>query len=197
MKALFFVSSTIIFLCQLSMAYTVEKVGKTEVIFKLDGQAVAKDQQYYIVDKAGKKKALVQVSVFNSSQAKAKLIKGSVAEVTSGMMLTALRSPASTPDGSGDSAAQIVTKPLKAKNSWGVLGSYMMNSMSTKFSFASTNQTANMTGTGFGALGYYDFGLNKDLQIRTSGGIEQFAAKQQKDAAVCNSTTECNVSISG
>lgn len=179
----------------ISFSQTVSKVGKTEVLFSLEGNTVENDQEFYIVDGNGKKKALVKITKFNSKQAIAKILKGKVEDVKLGMK-TAERSPANI--GETTMAATTNTKLLKPRNSWGAMGSLMMNSMNAKFSYNGTNQTAAMSGSGFGALGYYDFTINKDLQFRGASGIEQFSAKQQKDSAICQkgSSTECNVNIS-
>lgn len=179
----------------ISFSQTVSKVGKSEVLFSLEGNPVENDQEFFIVDGSGKKKALVKVTKFNSKQAIAKVLKGKVEDVKIGMKV-AERSPANI--GETTMAQPSNNKLLKSKNSWGAMGSLMMNSMNAKFSYNGTNQTASMSGSGFGALGYYDYTINKDLQFRASGGIEQFSAKQQKDSAVCQkgSSTECNVNIS-
>lgn len=178
-----------------SFSQTVSKVGKTEVLFSLEGNTVENDQEFYIVDGSGKKKALVKITKSNSKQAIAKILKGKVEDVKLGMKI-AERSPANI--GETTMATSSNTKLLKPRNSWGAMGSLMMNSMNAKFSYNGTNQTAAMSGSGFGALGYYDYTINKDLQFRGATGIEQFSAKQQKDAAICQkgSSTECNVNIS-
>lgn len=179
----------------ISFSQTVSKVGKSEVLFSLDGNAVESDQEFFIVDGSGKKKALVKVTKFNSKQAIAKVLKGKVEDVKVGMKV-AERSPANI--GETTMTQPSNNKLAKSRNSWGAMGSLMMNSMNAKFSYNGTNQTASMSGSGFGALGYYDYTINKDLQFRAAGGIEQFSAKQQKDAAVCQkgSSNECNVNIS-
>ncbi|MCK6598027.1 MAG: hypothetical protein L6Q37_06650 [Bdellovibrionaceae bacterium] len=177
-----------------SYSQTVQKIGKTEILFQLNDRAVEKDQEFFVVDSTGKKRALVKVTVFNSQQAKAKIIKGKVEDIKVGMRI-ADRSPANIGE---TTTAQGLPSGLKSKYSWGALGSYMMNSMNAKFSYNNTNQTASMSGSGFGALGYFDYTLNKDLQIRALGGLEQFSAKQSKETAVCAKGTsgDCNVSIS-
>lgn len=177
-----------------SFSQSVTKIGKTEVIFNLEGLNVENDQEFYIVDDAGKKKALVKVSQFNSKQAKAKVIRGKVADIREGMRISE-RSPASVGE---TTMSPSPTKSLRPRNSWGAMGSFMMNSMNAKFSYNGANQSAAMSGSGFGALGYYDYTLNRDLQFRGAMGIEQFSAKQQKEVAVCQkgASTECNVNIS-
>lgn len=179
----------------ISFSQSVSKVGKSEILFSLEGNTVEADQEFYIVDGNGKKKALVKITKFNAKQAIAKIIKGKSEDVKLGMKI-AERSPASV--GETTTATPSNTKFLKPRNSWGAMGSLMMNSMNAKFSYNGTNQTAAMSGSGFGALGYYDYTINRDLQFRGATGIEQFSAKQQKDSAICQkgSSTECNVNIS-
>ncbi len=177
-------------------AYTLEKTSANAVIFQLDGKPVSANQDFYIVDQNNKAKVLVRVEKFTSKQAKAKVVKGNIANAQVGMSLRPVRSPASVP-AEGQMAAQITTRSTKPRNTWGFMTSYMMSSMNAKFSYNGTNQTAAMSGSSIGLLGYYDYTLNKNLQVRGIGGLETFDAKQAKDAAVCEKGTskECNVKI--
>lgn len=180
----------------LSHAYTLEKTSATAVIFQLDGKPVTANQDFYIVDQNNKARVLVRVEKFTSKQARAKVVKGNIANTQIGMSLRPVRSPASIPT-EGQMAAQITTRSMKPKNTWGFMTSYMMSSMNAKFSYSGTNQTAAMSGSSIGLLGYYDYTLNKNLQVRGMGGLETFDAKQAKDVAVCEKGTskECNVKI--
>lgn len=177
-----------------SYSQSVQKIGKTEILFTLEGTTVENEQEFFVVDEGGKKKALVKIIAFNSKQAKAKILKGKVTDIKEGMKLSQ-RAPANVGE---TTMAQPTSKLLKSKNSWGAIGSYMMNSMNAKFSYNGVNQSASMSGSGFGALGYYDYALNKDLQFRGSLGMEQFSAKQEKESKVCDkgASAECNVNIS-
>jgi hypothetical protein len=179
-----------------TLAYTVHKAASTGVIFQLDGQPVSNNQDFYIVDENNKAKVLVRVEKFNSTQAKAKLIKGNIGQVQPGWNLRPVRAPASVPDGS-QVASQIPTKLGKPRNAAGFMLSYMMSSMNAKFSYNGANQTAAMSGSSIGTLGYYDLTLNKNLQVRAMGGLETFDAKQAKDVAVCDKglSKECSVKI--
>lgn len=189
-----FLNLIIFFLPVVSLSQSVVKIGKTEVLLNLEGKTLENDQEFYIVDGQGKKKAQIKISAVNSKQAKAKIIKGKVQEIKVGMKLSE-RAMASVGE---TTMTESTTKISKTRNSWGVLGSYMMNSMNAKFSYSGTNQSAAMSGSGFGVLGYYDYSFNKDLQLRAASGLEQFSAKKKMDTAVCEkgATTECNVSIS-
>lgn len=180
----------------LAQAYTLQKKSSTAVIFQTDGKPVSNNQEFYVVDENNKPKVLVKVEKFNSTQAKAKVIKGNSNLVQTGWSLRPARTPASVPDASS-STDQVVTKSGKPRNSWGLMGSYMMSSMNAKFSFNGVNQTAAMSGSTIGILGFYDLTLNKNLQVRGLGGLENFEAKQAKEAAVCEKglSRDCNVKI--
>lgn len=180
-----------------SQAYTLQKKSATAVIFQLDGRTVIANQDFYVVDQNNKPKLLVRVEKFNSTQAKAKVIKGNAAQVQIGWSLRATRAPANVPDAS-ISAGQIPTKLGKPRNTWGMMGSYMMSSMNAKYSLNGVNQTAAMSGSTIGVLGYYDYTFNKNLQIRGMGGLENFQAGQAKETNVCAGGTskDCNVKIS-
>lgn len=193
-----FIYPILVTLCitTISFAYTLQKKGATEVIFQTNGKPVTNNQDFYVVDQSNKPKLIVRVVKFNSTQAKAKIMKGNVSVVEPGWSLRPMRAPANVPDASS-STEQIATNLTKPRNSWGVLGSYMMSSMNAKFSYNSTNQTAAMTGSSFGVLGFYDLTLNKNLQVRGMGGIENFQAAQAKETTVCSKGTskDCNVKI--
>lgn len=188
--------AAILSLSSLSHGYSLQKKSATSVIFQTNGQPVSENQEFYVVDQANKPKLLVRVEKFNSNQAKAKVIKGNPAQVQVGWVLRPTRSPASVPDASTTSGS-IPTKFVKPRNAFGVMGTYMMSSMNAKFSFNSVNQTAAMSGSSMGVLGFYDLTLNKNLQVRALGGIENFEAKQAKETAVCEKglSKECNVKI--
>lgn len=187
-----------LFATQNAWSYTLQKTGANSVIFSTDGDPVAANQDFFIVDGNNKAKVLVRVEKFNSSQAKAKVIKGNIKAVQAGFSLKPApsRNTASVPDGS-QSAPMTTTKPGKPRNTWGFIGSYMMSSMNAKFSFNGANQTAAMSGSSIGTLGYYDYTLNKNLQIRALGGLESFDAKQSKETAVCDKglSKDCSVKI--
>ncbi|OYZ17804.1 MAG: hypothetical protein B7Y39_14625 [Bdellovibrio sp. 28-41-41] len=179
-----------------SQAYTLQKTSSTAVIFQTDGKPVSENQDFYIVDQSNKAKVLVRVEKFNSKQAKAKVIKGNITSVQVGMSLRPVRTPASVQGADGQMATAITTKS-KSRNTWGLMASYMMSSMNAKFSYGGANQTAAMTGSSVGLLGFYDYTLNKNLQVRGMGGLETFDAKQAKETNVCDkgASAECNVKI--
>lgn len=195
MKVSYFVLLSTLLGLASAQAYTLEKTSATAVIFKTDGKPVTDNQDFYIVDQNNKPKVLVRVEKFTSKQAKAKVIKGNISAAQAGMSLRPVRTPANVPE--GEMAAQISPKPLKSRNTWGLMGSYMMSSMNAKFSYGGVNQTAAMSGSSIGTLGYYDYTLNKNLQVRGIGGLEAFEAKQTKEAAVCDKglSKDCNVKI--
>ncbi len=190
-----YIISTFVFL-GLTQAYTLQKKNATAVIFQTDGKPVTNNQEFYVVDENNKPKLLVKVEKFNSQQAKAKVIKGNANLVQTGWSLRPSRSPASVPDASS-TTDQIAGKTSKSKNSYGVIGSYMMSTMNAKFSFNGVNQTANMTGSTIGILGYYDLTLNKNLQVRGMGGMETFDAKQSMASKVCEkgASDVCSIKI--
>tara|TARA_B110001454_G_scaffold219199_1_gene251713 strand:+ start:16546 stop:17424 length:879 start_codon:yes stop_codon:yes gene_type:complete len=179
-----------------AQAYTLQKTSSTAVIFQTDGKPVSENQDFYIVDQSNKAKVLVRVEKFNSKQAKAKVIKGNISSVQTGMSLRPVRSPASTQGADGQMSTEIKTK-AKSRNAWGLMASYMMSSMNAKFSYGGVNQTAAMSGSSIGLLGYYDYTLNKNLQVRGMGGLETFDAKQSKETKVCDkgASADCNVKI--
>ena len=180
----------------LSQGYTLQKKSATGVIFQTDGKPVSENQDFYVVDQNNKPKLIVRVEKFNASQAKAKIIKGNPAVVQAGWSLRPMRAPASVPDGES-TTEQIPTKIGKPRNTWGLMTSYMMSSMNAKFSYNGANQTAAMNGSTFGILGFYDLSVNKNLQVRGIGGLENFEAKQTKADAVCDkgASKDCNVKI--
>lgn len=179
--------------------FTVSKSNNTGVVFSLDGATVTEGQELYVIDANNVKKLLVKVKKFNSTQALADITKGNPKNIQIGFQLIPTRAVASVPaDGTQTMNTPKKNALLKPKNSYGFLASYMMNNMNAKFSYNGTNQTAAMTGSAVGALGFYDYSVNRNLTARVMGGMETFQATQNKDTAVCGkgTTTTCDVKIS-
>lgn len=178
-----------------SYSASVKNVKGTQVLINLEGESFTVGQEIKARDSANKLRAILRVKKVGKNQAIAEVVKGkAVAGYTIGN-----RKPASidqNADGSSstDSEASAVTNLTRSR--YGVLGSYLRSSMNANFPVGSVNYSTSMTGTGFGALGFYDFSMGKDLEIRGSAGLEQFSASETKTDALCSSSTSCNVQIS-
>lgn len=170
-------------------AASVAKVKGKKVLINLDGTSLQKGDSFYGVDKGGSKKAILKVTAIKKNQAIAQVIKG---KAEAGQTLVAYKGAATVAQ---DAALpEVVKSPFSQK---GVLVSYLINKMSAKFTINSVEKTTDMSGNGFGVLGYYDHKMNPALQLRGAAGIEQFQVAESRQTMDCDKgkSTTCNAII--
>lgn len=179
--------------CSFSNAYaaSIMTVKGKQVLIENSGTNFSVGQQLMAKDSDGKNRAILKITKIGKTRALAEILKG---KAETGYTIT-VRRPASV-ETSTMSAEGSPSKILGGKK-MGVMGGYLMNTMTAKFSLNGTNYTASMKGSGLAALGYYDFPVAKNFEARALGGIEQFVASESKTSLVCDSGTSanCNVNI--
>lgn len=170
-----------------AFSQTVKTVKGQKVLLELQGMAAEVDQEFFAIDASGKKRAILKIKQVKNDKAVADITKG---KAEAGYTVQA-RKKAGTSGSDGTT--------VHNKGSWGVLGSYAMDKMDASFTAGTpaVDYSAAMQGTGFGALGFYEMPVNKELTLRASAGLEQFIASTSMATAVCDnlSSTTCNVSI--
>lgn len=167
---------------------SIKTVKGKQVLINTDGANFKEGQELLAKDANGKNRAILKVTKVGKTQAIAEVLKG---KPETGQSIAARR-PASVETSTTDSPE--VSRGVAGKK-MGILGTYANSSMNARFSTGTSNETANMTGSGFGILGYYDMPIAKKFEIRGMGGLEQFIAKQTKTDAICTNSTTCNVNI--
>lgn len=188
---------------------SVKTVKGSRVLVQLEGASSAAGEEYFLIDPGtAKRRAIIRIRQVKGDQAIAEVIKG---QAQSGFTLQAKarsneRSSARA-GGRGDSsglsgaASDVLIPnsgkfPLIAKNSYGVLGSYLSHSMNVKF-VASPGRTASssLSGSGIGVGGFYDHSLTDKLMGRAQASYEQFNAQGSTPLADCDGSTTCDVKI--
>lgn len=175
------------FSLNLAQAFTVTKIGKSDLIFSLDDESVEPEEELFVLNKKNNKILVVQVVKVSAKNAKAKILRGNVKELAPGLKLVKKSSAPSSQQTSSE----------KSNSRWGLLGSLMLGTMNARFNYNNETQSTSMTGTSFGLLGYYDYTLNRTFDLRTQGGIEQFNVKKSMSTAVCDGgkSSECLVYV--
>lgn len=185
-----FVFSLSLYLLFLTPAFAakIEKLKGNRALITTDGISVKKNDELVALDSQNKRKAILKILSVKKNQAVARITRGN-AEV--GHSLVVAKSGASKTE------KQLAEVPASSVSNFGVLGSYLINTMSAKFTVNGVSKTSNMSGTGFGVLGYYDYKITEASQLRGSAGLEQFQAAESRSEKDCNSgtATTCNVSI--
>ncbi|MBC7370297.1 MAG: hypothetical protein H7326_01960 [Bdellovibrionaceae bacterium] len=184
-----------------AFAAKVTQVKNKKIMIALEGEGATNGSEYYVINGSGKKVAIVRISQVKSDKAIADITKGTaqVGYTLQSKSGGGSAASASTKD-SGDS---YYDKKLSSRantgNSFGLVAGYLMNSMTASFTggpFGATYKVnASMTGTGFGALGYYDYAIGPRFSLRGMGGLEQYNVAGSIATADCTLTTNCSVTL--
>lgn len=146
----------------------------------LEGDSTAIGNEFFVLNPQGKKVALVKVIQVKGDRAVAEITKGTAKP---GYGLQSRGGSSTISSSSASNEDSYYDRKLNQKthngNSWGVVGGYLMNSMTVKTS----SITSSMSGTGFGALGFYDYALSPSLVLRGMGGLENFAVAGTNSSA--------------
>lgn len=195
-------------LCPSAMAAKISQVKNNKVLIDLEGSTTTAGAEFFVINPAGKKVAIVRITQVKGGRALADILKGA-AKAGYGMQARGAggaAAAASAASGSGgsqqgrDSSAagdsyydKKLSQRVHSGNSWGVLGGYLMNSMTV----VTSSINANLSGSGFGALGFYDYSISPSLVLRAMGGYESYNVAGSNSAASPgnNCTTDCNVKL--
>lgn len=198
--SIFFAFSLLV-LSHSALAAKVTQVKNNKIMIELEGESASAGSEFYVINGQGKKVAIVKVTQVKNGRAVADITKGTAqpgyklqAKSGGGGSSSASNSYSSSPSSGGDDYYE---KKLSQKvhngNSWGVVGGYLMNSMTV----VTSSINAAMSGSGFGVLGFYDYALSPTITLRGMGGIETFNVAGSNSAASPgnNCTTDCNVKL--
>ncbi len=198
------------FSCSFSLAATVKTVKGQRVLIDLEGADTMMGDEYFLINPtSSKKSAIIRIRQVKSGKAIADVTKGQAAVGYTLQAKGSSRMSAEPTYSNQDPSAAPTITPVAAssnysnllKDSWGLLGSYLMNTMDAtiKFNTAFTTETttAAMTGTGFGVGGYYDYVLTNEIVAHVSAMYEQFIAQGPGSSASTQApcTSDCNAKI--
>jgi hypothetical protein len=162
----------------------VTKIKGKGVLLRLDGESADVGDKFFLVNSAGKKKAIVQITKVKGNQALARVTAGK-AEVG----MTMIRKDGGGGGGSS-STARHGKGLLKNRSYWGGMLGYGLNNMNVTTQTTPSISTS-MSGSSFGAQGIFDYELFDRVWFRGGAGYQGFSA-QSGDSCVGGT---CNANI--
>ena len=202
-----------------SFAASVTAVKNQKVLINLEGADVAVNDEFFLINREGKKVAIIRLKQIRNDKAIADILKG---KGETGFTLQAKASSVGTSTGAATAKSEVNeahkteksapteasedrgtardTSYLRAlKDSYGIMGEYLMNTMAVleKNTFNNTTETANLKGTGLGIGGFYEYAANRDITVRFLGVLEQYNASGSISILGCAGQTskECDAKI--
>lgn len=167
-----------------AIASSIDKVSGKKVMITLDQEDVTPGFRFSVIGINGKRIGIVEIQKIKGKRALGQILKGR-AEV--GASLASIEESSSAP--TKTSARISPTTPT-----WGVLAGLAMNTMAVKFETPA--DTANLKGTSFNLLGFYDYPWSRELGIRFWTGLESFTAKGTSSLSSCENTKNCELTVS-
>lgn len=190
-----FFAFSLLFASYSALAAKVSAVKNNKVMIELDGDNASPGAEFFILNGQNKRVALVKVTQVKNGRAIGEIIKGTAQPGYTLQMKSGGSSASSGSSSSGgdDYYERKLNQKSHNGNSWGVVGGYLMNSMTV----STTSMKIDMSGTGFGALGYYDYAFSPSIVFRGMGGLETYnVAGTNTAASPSNCTSNCDVKIS-
>lgn len=199
-----------VFTATAAPAAQVLQVKVTRALLDISGlDNVIKGDELVSVDNRGKRAALLKVQQIKGKRAIAEVVRGNpqvgqAVNFRSGRPSISrdLREADFVGDGSEEEDIIRYRMQLRRKytgRSWGVLGQYLQTTMSAAVStgsgFFQQKETANMTGSAFGVVGYYDWPILRNFHFRVIGGYEPFNAAGSTSIAGCGGGTTCDFKV--
>lgn len=190
-KCIIFFALFLLLLTHSAMAAKVTIVKNNKVMLALEGESLAPGAQLYIINEQGKKVAIVQLTQVKGDKAVGQILKGS-AKVGHTTQAKGGTTAAAGAAGTEDYYNNKLNQRAHTGNSYGIVGGYLMNNMTINASGLNTT----MSGSGFGALGYFDYALSSSFVGRAMVGMEQYAVAGSNTAtSPVNCTADCDVKL--
>ena len=202
----FALAATLIFSTSV-FAAKVTQVKGAKVLVDMEGDEYLAGEEFFLINPAtSKKTAIVRIKQTKNGKAVAEIVKGKAdveytLQAKSGGAAAAPMSAdvEDKPSHSGrnkKSSSGTLRAPV---DSWGIVGEYMMITLSTSFSAGTPAQAAqaDMKGSTFGAGGYYNHMFGSSFSLVGSAELQQFTAAGTANFAACAgaTTADCSVNI--
>lgn len=191
----------ILILSNTVFAASVTAVKNNKIAINLEGQAASPGTEFFVVNASGKKVAIVKITQVKGDKALAEISKGT-AQVGYSLQPRSGGGGKSSSAGATSSDSyydQKLNSRAHTGNSFGIIGGYLLNSMTASFTGgplgATYPVTASMSGSGFGALGFYDYAISPKFVLRGMGGVEQYNVVGSISTFDCSATADCNVKL--
>lgn len=196
-------SFTIFILPNKALAASVVGVKGKKILVDLQGEPALKGDIFYLLDKSGKKKALIKIMKVKGNKAlamlgKGKALKGYTLKYRPKKGSTARKGQkrgGDTTVNRGDDA------PTSAGESggmfWGVMLGFSQNAMDVELQDNSGNArgSTSLSGNGFSAKGLVDYNLFSPVWFRGTFGIEQFNTEGENLCGASPFTDKCVAEI--
>ena len=153
--------------------HSIVKVKGKRVLIKIDGKKPKKGQLYYLVNDAGKKKAIVKIGRVKKNRATGVVKKG---KAKKGWSLV-LRKRKSRKNSDQKNASNKSTKANQSAMYWGGMLGFASNSMSVTFTDGSGS--VDLSGSGFSGKVLFDFALFDSIWFRGLWGMETLTPQAQ------------------
>jgi hypothetical protein len=184
-----------------AFAASITAVKNKRVMINLEGMNASVGSEFYAVNPSGKKVAILRVSQVKGGKAVADITKGSA------QVGYSVQGKGGGGSSSASSADSYYDKKLSNRantgNSMGLIGGYLMNTMSASFIGGPLGATypvsASMSGSGLGVLGFYDYAISPRFILRGMAGLEQYNVTGSITTLDCGpdgaKSTTCDVKL--
>ncbi len=187
-----------LFLSSSGWAGYVKSVKNNKMLIELEGQTPNPGDLYFLLDQSQRRRAIIRFRQVRGGKAIAEVVRGR-AELgyTLSFEPYGQNSPAPRQAPPKPTSAYEAVENEYAGSAWGILGSIIQSTMAVSFipSGETTSKFTNMVGTSFGALGFYDYPVSPEFQIRGMGGLEQVSIAGTTSGNFCEGSSSCGASI--
>lgn len=176
-------------------AATVTQAKGKQVLVDLEGDLATEGDEFYLINPDTQKKAaIIRIKKTKGEKALGEVLKG-----TANTGYTLLAKAASAGGSPNESSADGSSHLKTIKDSYGLLGAYFMNSMSANISYTNNatvvKSSTDMSGSGFGIGGFYDYAYSSSIVLRGLAAAEQFSVTGTSAQAGCSGSTNCTANI--
>ncbi|WP_413287888.1 hypothetical protein [Bdellovibrio sp. HCB337] len=183
---------SIFFVSNFALSATVSAVKNNKIMVSLEGESASPGSEFFVLNPQGKKVAIVKITQVKGDRALAEIVKGSAKQGYTLQSRGGGSGSMATTGGSDSYYDKKLSDRSHSGNSYGVVGGYLMNNMNIN----ATGLKTNMSGSGFGALGYYDYALSPTLVARAMVGVEQYVVKgSNTSTSPVSCLADCNVNL--
>lgn len=175
-------------------AATVTQAKGKQVLIDLEGDLAAEGDEFYLINpNTQKKAAIIRIKKTKGEKALGEVLKGTA---NNGYTLLAK----GVGGGAANESFSAGGGHLKTiKDSYGVLGGYFMNSMNANVSYKNNagvfKSPTDMSGSGFGIGGFYDYAYSSSIVLRGLAAAEQFSVTGTSAQSACTNSTNCTANI--
>lgn len=197
-------------------ASTVKAIKGNKALIEIQDETLVPGEQYYLINSDGKRTALIVIKQVKGNRALADITKGKGTAGQTIQSRAATEKPLAPKTPKGDYAEDFLQRSKvrdvpnlqKAlKSSWGIQAGLNNNSMVANVATRDLSNNvirsqADMAGSSFSLLGFYDKPLTSSLVLHIAAGYEMFNVSGStsqvngSDVNACSNSTSCSVDIS-